>query len=317
MRQFACVATLVVAVGLALSACSSKSSRNDPFAGVASPRYPGNGPLPKGGGRYLIGEPYQVAGNWFHPAEQPNYDKVGLASWYGPDYHRRRTSNGEWFDMNYLTAAHATLPLPSYAKVTNLENGHELVVRINDRGPFVGTRIIDLSRQSAEVLGMKGRGTAKVRVQYLGPAPLNDKGSDLVAMNRELQRGTPTDSLIAAASGRRPASPSVQIAGLAPKTLPQEVPPPAQFQPQPAESQSSGYFVQVGSFSDPGNAERMRRELAGLGPVQIMALSGSLGTFYRVRVGPLNDASAAESTLQQVVDAGHADARLIVARSTL
>src|SRR5437868_9638997 len=180
MRQFACVTSLMVALGLVLSACSSKPS-SSPFAGVGSPRYPGSGPLPKGGGRYLIGEPYQVAGGWFRPAEQPGYDKVGIASWYGPDYDRRRTSNGEWFDMNYLTAAHATLPLPSYAKVTNLENGRQIVVRITELGPFVGTRVIDLSRRSAEVLGVVRRGTGKVRVQYIGPAPLNDKGAHLIA----------------------------------------------------------------------------------------------------------------------------------------
>jgi len=122
MRHGFCAAVLALALGLAMSGCASKQPAS-PFAGVGSPRYPGNGPLPRGGGRYLVGEPYQVAGTWFRPSEQPDYDKVGIASWYGPDYHRRRTSNGEWFDMNYLTAAHATLPLPSYAKVTNLENG--------------------------------------------------------------------------------------------------------------------------------------------------------------------------------------------------
>jgi rare lipoprotein A len=304
MRQFACVASLVIALGLVLSACSSRSS--DPFAGVGSPRYPGNGPLPKGGGRYLVGEPYQVAGVWFRPAEQPDYDKVGIASWYGPQYHRRRTSNGEWFDMDYLTAAHATLPLPCYAKVTNLENGHQIVVRINDRGPFVGTRIIDLSRRSAQALDIARLGTAKVRVQYIGPAPLNDKGAQLAAMNRELERGTPLKYMIAAASGNRsiPPPPTVASVELVPA-------------PRPAVSETSGYFVQVGSFSDPDNAERTRLELAGVGPVEVQPLSGSVGMLYRVRVGPLADENQAEAALQQVVDAGHSDARLIVAHNAL
>ena len=104
--------------------------------------------------------------------------------------------------MNELTAAHATLPLPSYAKVSNLENGRSVVVRINDRGPFVGTRIIDMSRRSAEVLGFKPQGMAKVRVQYIGPAPLNDQGQHLAAMNRELRNGTPINQMMAAAEGR-------------------------------------------------------------------------------------------------------------------
>ncbi len=113
------------------------------------------------------------------------------------------TSNGEWFDMTRLTAAHPTLPLPSYAKVTNINNGKTIVVRINDRGPFVGPRIIDLSKQSASALGFKRQGTATVRVQYIGPAPLDDHGSNLMAMNQELENGTPLRQMIAAASGKR------------------------------------------------------------------------------------------------------------------
>ena len=111
------------------------------------------------------------------------------------------TANGEWFDMEYSSAAHATMPLPSYARVTNLANGKEIIVRVNDRGPFVSGRIIDLSRKSAEILAFRIQGTAKVRVQYVGPAPLDDRGSHLAAMNRELERGTPLNQLIAAASG--------------------------------------------------------------------------------------------------------------------
>ena len=164
MRHVLGVVAVVALVGVGLSACSSsKTASKDPFAGKGSPYYSKPGPLPKGGGRYHVGQPYQVAGHWFRPHEQPGYDKVGIASWYGPQFHRRMTSNGEWFDMNDLTAAHATLPLPSYAKVTNLENGREVIVRINDRGPFVGTRIIDMSRKSAEILAFKNRGMSKVQ----------------------------------------------------------------------------------------------------------------------------------------------------------
>jgi rare lipoprotein A len=285
-----------------------------------------------------VGEPYQVAGTWFRPGEQPDYDKVGMASWYGPDYHRRRTSNGEWFDMNYLTAAHATLPLPSYAKVTNLENGRELIVRINDRGPFVGTRIIDLSRRSAEVLGMKGQGTAKVRVQYMGPAPLNDKGTQLADLNRELERGVPLGHMMAELRGGAAPSRPTMVAALR-KERPARQPvisepapePPTEVaaaEPEPIQPfeplgprtepfGQSGYFVQVGSFSNPENAEKMRLELASFGPVEVMPLEGAVGTLYRVRVGPLADQDQAETALQQVVDAGHADARLIVARRML
>ena len=212
MRKLLSVSCILMAMSLTISGCSSnRTASRDPFAGTGSPIYKGNGPVPMGGGRYHIGEPYQVAGRWFKPKEQPNYDKTGPASWYGEAFNRRMTSNGEWFDMTRLTAAHPTLPLPSYAKVTNVNNGKTVIVRINDRGPFVGPRIIDLSKQTASALGFKRQGTATVRVQYIGPAPLNDDGSNLMAMNQELENGTPLRQMIAAASGKRRAEP-VQVA---------------------------------------------------------------------------------------------------------
>lgn len=132
-----------------------------------------NDRIPKGGGVYKVGEPYQVGGRWYNPREQPEYDRVGVASWYGSDFHGRHTANGEVFDMHALTAAHPTLPIPSYAYVTNLSNNRTILVRINDRGPYVGERMIDLSKGSADALGLRGRGTGRVRVRYAGPAPLN------------------------------------------------------------------------------------------------------------------------------------------------
>ena len=134
-------------------------------------------PVPKGGGIYQIGKPYQVAGVWYTPREQPGYDQVGSASWYGELFHGRRTANGEIYDMDRLSAAHPTLPLPVYARVTNLNNGRTIVVRINDRGPYANDRIIDLSRRSAELLGFRNHGTATVRVKYLARAPLNGDDS--------------------------------------------------------------------------------------------------------------------------------------------
>ena len=164
-----------------------------------SPKYADGAILPKGGGRQQIGKPYQVAGLWYTPKEEPDYDVSGIASWYGSAFHRRMTSNGEWFDMEYLSAAHPTMPLPSYAKVTNMDNGSELIVRVNDRGPFAAGRIIDLSKKCAETLGFRDRGTARVRVQYVGAAPLDDGGSHLRAMNRELRRGTAFERMLGAA----------------------------------------------------------------------------------------------------------------------
>lgn len=143
----------------------------------SSPRVVKNlGPVPKGGGVRKLGTPYRVAGKLYVPREDRNYDATGRASWYGYDFHGRKTANGEIFDSRALTAAHPTLPMPSYAYVTNLENDRTVLVRINDRGPYVGGRIIDLSEATATALGYKNKGTARVRVRYAGPAPLN--GSD-------------------------------------------------------------------------------------------------------------------------------------------
>jgi rare lipoprotein A len=145
--------------------------------------------VPRGGGVYRIGKPYVVAGRTYVPEENPHYSAVGLASWYGDDFHGRETANGEIFDMHSISAAHPTLPIPSYARVTNMSNGRSMVVRINDRGPFVGNRIIDLSVRSAKLLGFHGHGLARVKVEYVGRAPL--EGSDDRMLLATLRHGSP------------------------------------------------------------------------------------------------------------------------------
>ena len=143
-------------------------------------------PVPKGGGVYRVGKPYVVAGRTYVPEMNPQYSAVGMASWYGDEFHGRYTANGEIFDKNAITAAHPTLPLPSYVRVTNLHNHKSIVVRVNDRGPYAGNRVIDVSVKTAKVLGFYGNGLAKVKVEYVGRAPL--AGSDdrkLLATLRE------------------------------------------------------------------------------------------------------------------------------------
>ncbi|QRM55499.1 septal ring lytic transglycosylase RlpA family protein [Sinorhizobium sp. BG8] len=140
----------------------------------ASPRVVEEGqPVPKGGGRYQVGKPYKVRETWYKPKEDQNYDKVGYASWYGSAFHGRRTANGEVYDKYHLSAAHPTFPLPSYARVTNLENGTSVIVRVNDRGPYERGRLIDVSSKTADMLDLKRHGTAKVRVQYVGKARMD------------------------------------------------------------------------------------------------------------------------------------------------
>jgi rare lipoprotein A (peptidoglycan hydrolase) len=133
--------------------------------------------IPKGGGHLKLGVPYKIANRWYVPADEPGYDKAGLASWYGADFHGRKTANGEVFDMYALTAAHPTLPLPSYAYVTSTTTGRTVLVRINDRGPYAHHRIMDLSRRTAEVLGIAAAGVSEVRVKYAGRAPLSGDDS--------------------------------------------------------------------------------------------------------------------------------------------
>jgi peptidoglycan lytic transglycosylase len=180
---------------VALASCSGGlSGKIDPKYGVrTSARViePGQ-PVPKGGGVYRVGKPYIVAGREYVPQENVNYSATGLASWYGDDFHGRYTANGEIFDMNAISAAHPTLPLPSYVRVTNLANRRSIVVRVNDRGPYAGDRLIDVSVRTAKLLGFYGDGLAKVKVEYVGRAPL--AGSDdrkLVATLREHERGKP------------------------------------------------------------------------------------------------------------------------------
>ncbi|HEY0568794.1 MAG TPA: septal ring lytic transglycosylase RlpA family protein [Xanthobacteraceae bacterium] len=146
-------------------------------------------PIAKGGGTYRVGRPYTVRGRPYFPAENVNYRVEGIASWYGPDFHNRRTANGETFDMHAISAAHPTMPLPSYARVSNLANGRSLIVRVNDRGPFKGNRVVDVSGKAAELLGFRNNGLAQVRVEYVGRASVH--GSDDRILMATLRNGEP------------------------------------------------------------------------------------------------------------------------------
>jgi len=146
-------------------------------------------PPPKGGGVYRVGSPYVVAGRVYVPQDNLHYRADGVASWYGSDFHGRSTANGEIFDAEGITAAHPTLPLPSYVRVSNLSNGRSLVVRVNDRGPYAGNRIIDVSKRAASLLGFTVSGTAWVRVEYVGPAPI--EGSDDRVLEATLRQDEP------------------------------------------------------------------------------------------------------------------------------
>ena len=329
MRQARWKFSVLALATLALAGCSHHSSHsfhhgfasaaNDPFAGQGSPYYRGS-VIPFGGGEYHVGNPYQVAGRWFNPREQPGYDKEGIASWYGEAFHRRRTSNGEWFDMNTLTAAHATLPLPSYALVTNLENNRQVVVRVNDRGPFVGTRVIDLSKRAADVLGYRARGKAHVRVKLIGPAPMDDSMDHMVAMNQAMNQGASMGQLVAMSNDASARAPTTAIAmseppiGRPPKlpfalAVPRTEVQQATFVPPAIHPQA--YIVRVGVFHDLDNASTAYQQLQGFGPTRIVKAVGANGPLYRVEMGPLNNKADADAAMTTAIGQGFEDAKLV------
>jgi rare lipoprotein A len=234
-------------VASALAACST----SEPFRALTSPlvspsalpasaQRPPNDlePVAKGGGSFKIGRPYELNGRTYVPAEDPNYRTEGIASWYGPDFHGKPTANGETFDMNGISAAHPTLPMPSYLRVTNLANGRSIIVRINDRGPYARERVTDLSVGAAKALGFYDQGLARVRIEYVGRAPLG--GSDDRMLLATLRQGSPapTPSLarVAAAAPFALPSPNEKPAGRGDRPLALGSPPPAQRPSAPAGS---------------------------------------------------------------------------------
>jgi rare lipoprotein A len=227
--------------------------------GKASPKMVADGqPVPKGGGQYLIGHPYHVAGHTYVPQEMTSYAAVGMASWYGAAFHGRRTANGEVYDMASITAAHPTMPLPSYARVTNLDNGYSVIVRVNDRGPYHAGRVMDVSSRAADVLGFRGAGTAKIKVEYVGRAPLEGTDDNMLLASLRtdgspahldgfaeptmVAEAPPTPSLFSGLFGfgaaprspapppapvAAPTPPEVQVAAAEPAPPPKPVRPPA------------------------------------------------------------------------------------------
>ena len=203
---------MIALAGLCLTVanCAQNGSqfarKVDPKYGVsASERMVDDGEaVPKGGGKYRVGKPYMIAGQTYVPEENRSYTAEGLASWYGDDFHGRKTANGELFDMEGLSAAHPTLPMPSYVRVTNLGNRKSVIVRVNDRGPYHSNRLIDVSRKTATLLGFHGNGIARVRVEYVGEASLN--GSDDRLLEATLRDGepAPAPSAVRVASGGIP-----------------------------------------------------------------------------------------------------------------
>jgi rare lipoprotein A len=266
---------------------------------------------PAGEGAYKVGQPYQINGIWYAPAEDTAYDETGIASWYGRPFHGRRTANGEIYDMNALTAAHKTLPMPSYVRVTNLENGRSLILRLNDRGPFVNGRIIDVSYRAAQLLGFAEKGTARTQVEIVdGPS------ENLIAARAANLLGG--GDLEVAAAPRPP----VAVDDLPPLAGVDLAPADAGFQRivglgiEPGvtlfEVAPTKIYIQAGAFAIYESANKLRSDLEYLGQVEISSISVDGLQLYRVRIGPMASVARADATLAVVIDQGHAEARIVI-----
>lgn len=300
--------SVVLMTGVSLAACATQQPRYSNRMPVEPDMAQGGSMAPSsGGGVYKIGQPYQVAGIWYVPKEQPDYDESGMASWYGDEFNMKPTANGELFDMSAISAAHPTLPLPSLVDVTNLDNGKTLRVRVNDRGPFVGGRVIDLSHAAAQVLGYDRQGLAHVRVRYVGPASLGGVSGERMATNGAGQVDPPEIS----GSVGRPSPPfygspvSVASAPLAPVAAARPV------QMAAAGGDSMLYRVQAGAFSDAQNARRVASNLSQAGETIIEPVDREGVTLYRVLLNSSSDEADALALRDQVAAMGYAEARVL------
>lgn len=287
-------------------------------------------PPPKSQGTFKVGNPYRIQGRQYVPVERYNHSETGIASWYGPGFHGKQTANGEIFNKNELTAAHRTLQMPSLIRVTNLDNGRSLVVRVNDRGPYSRGRVLDLSERAAELLGFKHHGTAKVRIDVMPEesrrvAELAKQGQDTrgyeVAVNRNR----------IPAGGQTPPPREVVLEQKTTTYQTASVPPVTQEQigavpvhkgqggviyPDQVVKQvpvaPSNIYIQAGSFSTESNALALSQKLASVGPSQVYPATVNGQHYYRVRLGPYEAVAQADSALNRVASAGAPGAVIIV-----
>jgi rare lipoprotein A len=305
---------LIGATALMLSSCG--------VAGIGGKKHRlEKPPVAMPDGQTKIGQPYEVAGEAYNPADNVQYDEVGYASWYGDELRGNPTSNGEPFNPDGISAAHATLPMPSYVEVTRLDSGKTILVRVNDRGPFAKNRIIDLSRGAAQQLGIEAQGNVAVRVRRVNPP---DQEKTVLRMGqRAAERIETPEPLLVALRRKLGSAPSAAIAAAPSPVAPRPVPPkparavpvgrpganydpPVATQPSggdrfviedgsgrsapraaPAPRQSEGYFIQVGAFSSQARAQALAN--------QVGARAEQAGNVWRVRKGPYADEASARA----------------------
>jgi len=264
-------------------------------------------------GYYKVGKPYQIKGLWYYPKVDYKYRETGIASWYGPQFHGKQTANGEIFDMNLVSAAHRTLPMPSIVRVINLKNGRALKIRINDRGPFAHGRIIDLSRRAAQLLGFLRQGTVPVRVEII------EDESRFAAVKAQglVSRAT------AVPSGE------VMITSLAPDDRHSSTPDIAKKKKivsnnagmlttnetifeQTQIPSSQKIFIQAGAFINRHRADVLKFLLEKYGQTSVVNAKVGQQQFYRVRIGPLASVKESDNILEKVVRRGYPNAQVVI-----
>lgn len=280
---------------------------------------------------YKVGKPYQVEGVWYYPKADYRYNETGIASWYGPGFHGKRTANGEVYDENGLTAAHKTLPMPSLVRVTNLENGRSIEVRVNDRGPFEAGRVIDMTRRGAQLLGFIDRGTARVRVEIMAEesqllaAVASKQGGDQVPPPpKAAPAGEVTSGGLALIAGSKVSPGKSQApqppAGAAPQQGTAQagstvasiaVPQPDGKVTQVAVKPTSIY-IQAGAFLRQASARQLGGQLQKYGPVRVAPVTVEQQRYFRVRIGPIASVTEADKTLKRMIADGHPESRIVV-----
>ena len=281
-------------------------------------------------GHFKVGKPYRIKGKWYTPQERYNFSQTGVASWYGPNFHGKDTANGETFNQYELTAAHKTLQLPSIIRVTNLENGRSLVLRVNDRGPFSKNRILDVSNKAADLLGFKNQGTAKVRIDVL---PNESKQVAQMAKDGKSTKGV---EIAMNQKGYRyqappePIQPETQQASL--QISPKPFSEPAKIAPVQREAigqlpskppvantthtnikKPSQLYVQAGAFSLEQNAQNLVEELKIIGKAHVHPSYINGKPYYRVRFGPFETTQNADIVVSQLMNYGNDRAMIVVA----
>lgn len=262
--------------------------------------------LQKGTGKYKIGEPYKTKdGIWYYPHEDYEYEEVGIASWYGTEFHGRPTANGEIFNKNALTGAHRTLPMPSVVKVTNLENGKSAVIRVNDRGPFTKDRILDVSQRTAQILGFEQQGSTQVKVEIM---PEESKRLKELALAGNIPPASGNNNYI-----EEPKPIVTTVTDVEEPVDNGDLSENEMLITSPTESQISNgnYFVQIAALASLENANELKSKIRHIGPAVVHKSYVKGATMYRIRLGGFATRSEAFNYLNKAKNSGYYNAQVV------